>query len=418
MSSKSPAKPWELARSQSTPAVVAGPAASPSVPARTYGGQFAGAYGGTGGAGPYGRGYGSSAYGASPYGGYGGGYGTGASMYGRRSGYGGYGARGGMYGRSAGMYGGGGMYGGVGGMYGQSMGPPMQENGWMASIQRTLHGFGQFSELLDGSYFSMNDSFSSLMEFLHVVGELRHHVLFIIKALAGLMMLQMTGRSVKEYLGWRNNDAMLDPDLASFKRYASTKKPPSIWPKMLLVAGLLAVFGPYLWRRMFPSRPTKKVPVRRVVAVYDYVAQTPEELSLRTGDLIEIEDDRSNPDWWKGRDDEGTSGFFPSSFCEALVLDEDLEAKEQEDESDEELDEETKKMRKLCMEVVRERRRRDREAPAAAAAGARTPHPSGMRASGPASMRRMQGGGMMSGYMEEDEYDHQRRLSYSSPQVF
>ena len=310
------------------------------------------------------------------------------------------------------MYGGGG--GGVG-MYGANgmngMGPNL-DNGWMGSVQRTLHGFGQFSELLDGSYFSMNDSFSSMMEFLHVVGELRHHVLFIVKALAGLMVLQMTGKSVKEYLGWRSNESN-DPDLASFKRFASTRKPASMWPKLLIVAGLTAVFGPYLWRKFFASRTPKKVPARKVVAVYDYVSQTPEELALRTGDLIEIEDDRSNPEWWKGRDEEGNSGFFPSAFCETFMLDEDLDARQDEMEEDEEVDEETKLMRKKAMEIVRERRRRDRETPQP-----RTPMPN-TRGAGMMGPSGNTAGGMYNQNYDDNEMSlEQRRLTYSSPAVY
>lgn len=42
------------------------------------------------------------------------------------------------------------------------------------------------------------------------------------------------------------------------------------------------------------------VPVQRVVALYDYQAQGPEELSLHDGDIITLvakEDD----EWWKGQ---------------------------------------------------------------------------------------------------------------------
>lgn len=64
---------------------------------------------------------------------------------------------------------------------GAMAGPGLGGGGWMDAVQRTLYGFGQFSQLLDGSYFSMHESFSSLMEFLHVIGELRHHISFVLK---------------------------------------------------------------------------------------------------------------------------------------------------------------------------------------------------------------------------------------------
>ncbi len=322
------------------------------------------------------------------------------------------------YGGGYGMgYGGGyGSDGAMGGAVGGAMG-----GGWMDSIQRTLHGFGQFSQLLDGSYFSMHESFMSLMDFLQVIGELRHHVLFVVKAVAAVMLLQVTGRSIKDFVTGGGRDGSLvgagsvAEDLASFRSFAPGKRP-SVWPKVLLVAGLLAVFGPFLWRRLFGAhRPAKKLPPRKVVAVYDYKAETPEELSLRTGDLIVVEDERSSAEWWKGTDPRGNRGFFPSAFCETMIDEEDEEeggAKrgkkegEEEEEEEEELDEEAKAQRKRCMEIVRERRRRDRES-AASSSGGRM-RPSLAQSQGP--RRRVS---MYEDDLEEDE--RARRLSYSNP---
>ncbi len=432
--SKSPAKPWELTRSASTPQPLtpSNVAAVPAVPPRTYSSSYDGAgyagsspYGGSaygrGSVGGYGYGR-STGYGGS-YGSYGGSYGGGSSggMYGGRSGYGGYGGRGlygGTMGRTRGGYGGGygGAYGGGYGNDGPLAGPngPGGGGGWMDSVQRTLHGFGQFSQLLDGSYFSMHESFMSMMEFLHVIGELRHHVLFVVKAVAALMLLQVTGRSIKDFVTGKSSDVMSE-DLASFRSFAPSGKKASIWPKVALVAGLLVVFGPYLLRRIFGAyKPAKKIPARRVVIVYDYKAETPEELSLRTGDIVTVDDERTSAEWWQGHDERGNKGFFPSSFCETLV-DEEEEAEgrakkgsDEEEEEEEELDEEAKAQRKRCMEIVRERRRRDREA-AAAAPSSRTR--SGVLSQSAGSRRRP-----LPAYDEEmEEDDRARRLSYSNP---
>jgi hypothetical protein len=294
---------------------------------------------------------------------------------------------------------------------------PMDDGSWMGSIQRTLHGFGQFSQLLDGSYFSMNDSFSSLMEFLHVIGELRHHVLFIVKAIAGLMLLQVTGRSVKEYLGWRGGSS--NDDLASFRHFSQTKKQPSIWPKVALIAGLLAVFGPYLYRYMFNAKTAKKIPARKLVVVYDYKAETEEELPLRTGDLIIVDDDRSNPEWWRGHDEKGNKGFFPSSFCELLLDDLDDEENNN-DEEDDEIDEEERMRRKKRMEIVKERRKRDRESQTALTRrNSNNNNNNNMPHGTPNSMRRSMYNNNNPNhdpYMEDDMVE--RRLSYSTPNVY
>lgn len=42
------------------------------------------------------------------------------------------------------------------------------------------------------------------------------------------------------------------------------------------------------------------VPVQRVVALYDYQAQGPEELTLHDGDIITLVAKEDN-EWWKGQ---------------------------------------------------------------------------------------------------------------------
>lgn len=132
---------------------------------------------------------------------------------------------------------------------------------------------------------------------------------FIVKAVTALMLLQVTGKSIKEYFfGAAPADA--SADLASFESFSGKRlatRP--VWPKVLLAAGLLFVFWPFLLRHVLrvlgiKSKQTVRIPQRRVVAVYDYRAESSEELNVRTGDLLVIEDDRSNADWWKGRDEQ------------------------------------------------------------------------------------------------------------------
>lgn len=255
---KSPAKPWELSRSQTTPIMrspaVAGPV-GPRVPPRTYAGvsDYASARAGYSPYGSYGGSYG--AYGGGLAGGYGRSPAYGRTGYGRMYGRGGYGVGG---------YGAGGLYGGVG------PDGPMAPPGVLGTVQQTLHGFGQFSQLLDGSFFSMNESFMSLMDFINMLGEvrsgvrvcvcdsdfclqLRHHAMFVIKAVTAVMFVQVTGRSVRDFVLGRSPE---DADLDSFRHFAgrgavapvATKS--RVWPRLLLIAGLLVVFGPFVVRHI------------------------------------------------------------------------------------------------------------------------------------------------------------------------
>lgn len=100
--------------------------------------------------------------------------------------------------------------------------------------------------------------------------------------------------------------------------------------------------------------------------MYDYRAEGPEELPLRTGELVVVLDDRSNRDWWRGRDERGDEGWLPASFVETLVDDDASDDLAHSDANDQDEDREPatpeqRLERKRRMEVVRERRRRDRE---------------------------------------------------------
>ena len=60
---------------------------------------------------------------------------------------------------------------------------------------------------------------------------------------------------------------------------------------------------------------------KMVVVQFDYVANSPSELSLEAGDIIELMEKRSDG-WWRGRCRE-KEGLFPSSFVVELDPDED-----------------------------------------------------------------------------------------------
>lgn len=55
----------------------------------------------------------------------------------------------------------------------------------------------------------------------------------------------------------------------------------------------------------------------RLRALYDYDATEANELSMREGDLLVLlEKDESG--WWRGRNNEGNEGVFPSNFVEVI----------------------------------------------------------------------------------------------------
>lgn len=62
-----------------------------------------------------------------------------------------------------------------------------------------------------------------------------------------------------------------------------------------------------------PPPPPPPASLNTKTTLYDYVAQSDDELSFRTGDTITIID-QSDPNWWTGRDVYGNTGLVPSNY--------------------------------------------------------------------------------------------------------
>ena len=54
-----------------------------------------------------------------------------------------------------------------------------------------------------------------------------------------------------------------------------------------------------------------------VTAHHAYEPQREDELALSKGDIVTVTDS-SDPDWWVGKKDDGSSGFFPSNVSLSL----------------------------------------------------------------------------------------------------
>eukprot|EP01091_Cochliopodium_minus_P015744 TRINITY_DN568_c1_g1_i2.p1 TRINITY_DN568_c1_g1~~TRINITY_DN568_c1_g1_i2.p1 ORF type:complete len:466 (-),score=162.18 TRINITY_DN568_c1_g1_i2:41-1438(-) len=301
---QSPPKPYELNRNNqlsrssgiSTNSISS---YTPRIPPRTYSSMdsYSSQYGG--GMSRYG-GYGSS-YGG--YGGYGSGYGSGYGM----SRYGGMGGMGG--------YGGMGRYGGMGGMggYGDGYGPLPEEEGWYASFSRFLNGFGSFSRVLDATSYSMQDSFQTIFQFTRTYGELKNTLGYGMRAVTLFAFLQVAWKKLKNYVmgpdnesAWNSNNNQLVPKRSGIS-----------WSTIAILMGIMMYVVPWLWRNL-KLMMGQKEEEKRHVALFDFQAETQDEISFRAGDIILV-NEKNGIEWWRGAI-HGKNGYFPANYVEEFNL--------------------------------------------------------------------------------------------------
>ena len=73
--------------------------------------------------------------------------------------------------------------------------------------------------------------------------------------------------------------------------------------------------------RYVPEPPTSPVPQTPTalrltyIALYDYDARTQEDLSFKKGEILEVNKEDLENDWWRARSREtGVEGFIPSNY--------------------------------------------------------------------------------------------------------
>ncbi|XP_033210857.1 probable peroxisomal membrane protein PEX13 [Belonocnema kinseyi] len=277
-------------------------------------------------------------------GGIGGGYGMGSSLgYRGYGGYGGYSSLG-----SYGSYGGGG-YGSYG--YppyngGQFVAPSGDvENRFVQyaeestrpafqSIEAMVHTFSSVTMMLESTFFAMTSSFRAILGVADNMGKLRAMFGQMLSSFALVRFLKWLYWRAKRLLGLRghdpNDESAWEQTVSEVMSGTGTEPTPSTWPIFMFLSLLVA--APYLVHKLVSStkNPNFQVsadnpkdwvkynePLYTATALYDFVASSSEELSLKTGQKLWLAPQalqpKNLPGWWKATDSINV-GLIPATY--------------------------------------------------------------------------------------------------------
>eukprot|EP01133_Synstelium_polycarpum_P016904 gene16904-20101_t len=301
-----------------------------------YGGMSSGLYGGRSsyGGGGYGSSYGSS-YGTDSYGGgyggssYGGGYG---SSYGSGYGSGGYGSSygggygsGGYGGMSSGYGGMGGGYGGMGGGFGQNgrdmegKGPLSNMSSFMDALHSIVDTFSRFSFLLNSNFDAARLSFVSVLRLCHNMSNFNHEVFSLVKTFTLFRLFHSVSSKMLKFfrylLGRPSSPIEIKEqvglDVTEFKKFEKKQGPPGLTTFIVIIAVTFIGIPMLIGQLMNLSKKKKGEatldrswddmggePIK-VRAVYDFDAETPRDLPLRVGDVVNVLG-KPHEEWWEG----------------------------------------------------------------------------------------------------------------------
>lgn len=304
--------------SLNTPAgVVATSSQPPPLPPRPLQ-QSGGAYGSG-----FGNRFGVPSYG---YSGFGGGYG-GFGSYGGGFGYGGYG--GGMYGNGYGM--------GANAYPEHRFIQLAEESSRPAfqNIESLVGAIGNIAAMLDSTFFALTSSFRAV---LGVAANFAH--------LRGVFAQFWTSFALFRWIIWAYRKILFwlritktDPATASFKeafkvaeagKQATVQKKGSSMPVVLFLGFIMS--APYLLMKLFggnsensdaSKNPRNWTGALEAVAIYNFDASSPNELSIRAGHpvliapkTVQVEQNLLNTGWVLASVDNTVSGLIPVSYVQ------------------------------------------------------------------------------------------------------
>ncbi|XP_052009828.1 peroxisome biogenesis factor 13 [Xyrauchen texanus] len=213
--------------------------------------------------------------------------------------------------------------------------------GAFQSIESIVHAFSSVSMMMDATFSAVYNSFRAVLDVANHFSRMRVHFTKVLSAFALVRTLRYLYRRLQRLLGLRQDleadDLWADSTassvvLASGTRGAGIDDPSAnsvkSWPIFLFFAVVLG--GPYLiWRLLRSEGPEENTSKwasgedDHVVAQaeYDFTASSEEEISLQTGDMVNLAPKEQQPrvrGWLLASIDGQTTGLVPANYVKVL----------------------------------------------------------------------------------------------------
>ncbi|KAG5310622.1 PEX13 protein, partial [Acromyrmex insinuator] len=205
-------------------------------------------------------------------------------------------------------------------------------------VETVLHTFSSITMLLESTYFALTNSFRAILSVADNIGRLRSTIGQLLSTFALIRVMKWIYRRILFTLGLQTQNAVVE-DLwqQSVSQLTNGEQTPittatneriSPWMNILLLGVFVAI--PYLIHKITSNIRQNQIkvndpkewvkcedPVCVATAMYDFMAVSNEELSLRTGQKIWLAprslQSKSIPGWWIATDNRNV-GLVPANY--------------------------------------------------------------------------------------------------------
>ncbi|XP_018340260.1 PREDICTED: peroxisomal membrane protein PEX13 [Trachymyrmex septentrionalis] len=204
-------------------------------------------------------------------------------------------------------------------------------------VETVLHTFSSITMLLESTYFALTNSFRAILSVADNIGRLRSTIGQLLSTFALIRVMKWIYRRILFTLGLQTQNAVVEELWQQSAQLTNGEQTPittatneriSPWMNILLLGVFVAI--PYLIHKITSNIRQNQIkvndpkewvkcedPVCVATAMYDFMAVSNEELSLRTGQKIWLAprslQSKSIPGWWIATDNRNV-GLVPANY--------------------------------------------------------------------------------------------------------